>query len=161
MSGLRVVLPEGKLIAPWSEKVRYGGKRNGYHGGASPQECVVPLAVIGWPSPLPKDYEALPTYEPEWWLIRGVEPVPITPLETATSLPKPVYSAKGQAEILFGGRTGPQTWIDTLIASPIFARQVVVAGRSAPPPERIRQFLSALEERGGTILRKAPAQKLG
>ena len=43
----------------------------------------------------------------------------------------------------------------------MFARQVAVAGRSAPVAEQIRRFLLALDERGGTILRQALAQKLG
>jgi hypothetical protein len=161
MAGSRVVLPEGKLIAPWSEKVRYGGKRNGYHGGASPQECVIPVVVLGWPSSMPEGYEALPAYEPDWWLIGGVELIPITPLKVATPISKPQYSAEGQAELPFSGTTGPRTWIDCLIDSPVFARQVTVAGRSAPAAERIRRFLLALDERGGTILRQALAQKLG
>jgi hypothetical protein len=161
MAGSRVVLPEGKLIAPWSEKVRYGGKRNGYHGGASPQECVIPVVVLGWPSSMPEGYEALPAYEPDWWLIGGVELIPITPLKVATPISKPQYSAEGQAELPFSGATGPRTWIDCLIDSPVFARQVTVAGRSAPAAERIRRFLLALDERGGTILRQALAQKLG
>lgn len=38
LSGPRVMLGRGhKLIAPWSERVRYSGKKNGYHGGASPR----------------------------------------------------------------------------------------------------------------------------
>ena len=161
MAGSRVVLPEGKLIVPWSEKVRYGGKRNGYHGGASPQECVVPVAVLGWPNSMPEGYEALPTYEPDWWLIGEVEPISITTLKLVTPVSKPKYSAEGQAELPFSGITGPRTWIDGLIDSPVFARQVAVAGRSAPAAERIRRFLLALDERGGTILRQALAQKLG
>jgi hypothetical protein len=34
------------VIMAWSERVRYSSKRNGYHGGASPQEVVVPVAVL-------------------------------------------------------------------------------------------------------------------
>ena len=29
-----------------SERIRYGLKKNGYHGGISPQEMVVPIAVL-------------------------------------------------------------------------------------------------------------------
>ena len=161
IAGSRVVLPEGKLIVPWSEKVRYGGKRNGYHGGASPQECVIPVAVLAWPNSIPEGYEAVPAYEPDWWLIGEGEPLPITPLQIATPVSKPQYSAEGQAELPFSGSAGPRTWIDCLIDSPVFARQVAVAGRSAPATDRIRRFLLALDERGGTMLRQALAQKLG
>jgi hypothetical protein len=53
------------------------------------------------------------------------------------------------------------TWIDELVRSTVFDRQVKQAGRSAPVAEKIRRFLAALDERGGTILRQALAQKLG
>ena len=33
----RVVIPEGhRIVVPWSEHLRYGPKKNGYHGGAAP-----------------------------------------------------------------------------------------------------------------------------
>ena len=35
-----------RLIAPWSERVRYGMMKNGYHGGLTPQEMVVPIVVL-------------------------------------------------------------------------------------------------------------------
>jgi hypothetical protein len=47
LSGPRVVLGQGhKIIVPWSERVRYSAKKNGYHGGASPQEVVIPLGIF-------------------------------------------------------------------------------------------------------------------
>jgi len=47
IAGERVVIPETrKLIAPWTEKIRYGINKNGYHGGVSPQEMVIPIAVL-------------------------------------------------------------------------------------------------------------------
>ncbi len=44
VSGSRVI--SGKIIAPWSERVRYSMKKHGYHGGLTPQECVVPCRVL-------------------------------------------------------------------------------------------------------------------
>ena len=35
-----------RIIVPWSEAVRYSQKKQGYHGGATPQEVLVPLAVL-------------------------------------------------------------------------------------------------------------------
>lgn len=47
ISGARVLLlPDHRMIAPWAENVRYGKKKHGYHGGISPQECIVPLAIL-------------------------------------------------------------------------------------------------------------------
>jgi len=54
-----------------------------------------------------------------------------------------------------------ETWIDRLLQSPILQERLQQAGRVALPPEKLRGFLQALDERGGTILRGALAQKLG
>jgi hypothetical protein len=161
VAGSRVVVPEGKLIAPWSEKVRYGGKRNGYHGGVSPQECVIPLVVLGWHSSVPETYDALPTYRPDWWLLGEMEQPTATTQEVTTYPSVARFSKEGQAELPFRGAATSQTWIDRLFKSPVFTRQMELVGRSAPPTERIQRFLSALDDRGGTILRQALAQKLG
>jgi len=161
MGGPRVVFPSGNIIVPWSEGVRYGGKRNGYHGGASPQECVIPVTVLGWLSSIPEGYEALPAYEPNWWSIGGAEAAAIPPPMVTTPVSKLQYSPEGQAELVFAGAAAPSTWVDSVINSPVFARQVTLAGRSAPAVEQMRRFLFALDERGGTVLRQALAQKLG
>lgn len=165
ITGTRVVLPsERTLIAPWSEKVRYGGKRNGYHGGASPQECVVPLAILGWQTLAPAGYQLGAPYRPHWWLAEPA-PEPTTPARKAAlptaSVIEPQHSTKGQAELPFVGPAIRRTWIDRLLQSPLLLKQLQQAGRSAPPPERLRTFLQALDERGGTLLRAALAQKLG
>ena len=50
----RVILPESKtLIAPWTERVRYGVKKNGYHGGATPRRWSSrsPCSVLRIPVP--------------------------------------------------------------------------------------------------------------
>ena len=49
VGGGRVLAPGGlaRVILPWSEGVRYAGKKNGYHGGATPQEVLVPAGRAG------------------------------------------------------------------------------------------------------------------
>lgn len=70
VSGGRVVSEiSGGVILPWSERVRYGIKKYGYHGGASPQECVVPLVVLT-PGVFPTTALKTPTSgsePPVWW----------------------------------------------------------------------------------------------
>ena len=44
--GPRVVTEDKAAILPWLEQLRYGGSRNGYHGGITMAEAVVPLAVL-------------------------------------------------------------------------------------------------------------------
>jgi hypothetical protein len=68
LAGSRVLLGGGRIVTAWNEKLRYTDKRNGYHGGASPQEVVIPLALLaraeldlpGWS----------PQFHPEpgWWI---------------------------------------------------------------------------------------------
>ena len=49
VSSPRVVLPDGgRVIVPWSERLRYGAKKNGYHGGVTPQEMLIPISIL-WP----------------------------------------------------------------------------------------------------------------
>lgn len=163
--GTRVVLPpEGTLIAPWSEKVRYGGKRNGYHGGASPQECVVPFAILGWQTLVPEGYQPRAQYRPSWWMAEPVTEAIASqrqPVAPAISGIEPRYSPKGQGELPFVAPAARGTWIDLLLQSPILKARLQHAGRVAPPPDKLRSFLQALDERGGTMLRSALAQKLG
>ena len=47
LAGKRVLAGDGRVIAPWTERVRCytTGKSAGYHGGATPQEMLVPVAV--------------------------------------------------------------------------------------------------------------------
>ena len=68
LAGHRILLGGGRIVAAWNEKLRYGPARNGYHGGASAQEVVIPLALLarqeldnpGW----------VPVHHPEpgWWV---------------------------------------------------------------------------------------------
>jgi PglZ domain. len=68
IAGSRVLGPSGnRLIAPWSEAVRYGGKKHGYHGGLTPQECVIPLAVLTWQHQVLNGWTELNLFHPEWW----------------------------------------------------------------------------------------------
>jgi hypothetical protein len=60
VEGSRVLVAGHRLIAPWSERVRYGIKKNGYHGGLSPQEMIVPIAVLSSTDDLPKGWSEQP-----------------------------------------------------------------------------------------------------
>jgi hypothetical protein len=36
----------GRFIAPWSERIYYMSRKAGYHGGLTPQEVMVPVALL-------------------------------------------------------------------------------------------------------------------
>ena len=71
VTGSRTLMPESQtLIAPWTEKIRYSIKKQGYHGGLNPQEVLAPIIVLS-----PQSKTNLPwqtthqDYYPDWWLI--------------------------------------------------------------------------------------------
>ena len=68
LTGERILVSkEASLIAPWSEKIRYTAhKKNGYHGGITPQEMVVPIAVLA-SNTHPKDWQEKAIQFPHWW----------------------------------------------------------------------------------------------
>jgi hypothetical protein len=156
----------------WSESVRYAGRKNGYHGGVSPQEVTVPLSVlVPFGMVLPEWQPALPA-QPEWWDLPNLAatqapvvqqtPPPRTPSRRAAAPPV------GQQQ-LFDTVVAPVApvpsapsgdWIDSLIQRQVYASQRSLAARVAPPDEQMRKLLVSLEERGGKLSRAALAQRL-
>ena len=163
--GGRVIAPGGldRVVLPWSEGVRYAGKKNGYHGGATPQEVLVPLVVLaptaqpvsGW-VPIPPDF-------PEWW-----EAGPPTRREPQAALPavpagKRRKAPTPQADLFptVPAQPAADAWVDRLLASPVYAEQKRLAARIAPVDDELRRFLLALDGRGGKLSKTALAQRLG
>ena len=94
LRGPRVLSRWGnRVIAPWSERLRYGIKQNGYHGGATPEEVVVPLAVLVAGDRQISGSSELPPGLPEWWEVpepealrdRAPSPAPPRPTPRAVS----------------------------------------------------------------------------
>lgn len=164
--GSRVILSEDHaIIAPWSEGFRYAAKKHGYHGGISPQECMVPLTVLSrWGKTL-SGWQPQPTFYPEWWDVAGA-PLPrsvdmsVSQMPAVTSIPVeqslPLFAIAEQQEI-----SAEVDWVEILLKSGTFANQARLAGPTAPRPELIITFLKALDERGGRMIKKALAQKIG
>jgi hypothetical protein len=171
LSGGRVRTAQGasSVACLWSESVRYAGRKNGYHGGASLQEVTVPLSVfVPFGMTLPEWHPALPA-QPEWWDLPNMA---ITPDAPKVVVPKKVPARRaapvGQ-QLLFDAPMEPvaaapstmaEDWIDTLLKSQVYASQRALAARVAPPDEQMRKLLSSLEERGGKLSRAALAQRL-
>ena len=156
----------------WSESVRYAGRKNGYHGGVSPQEVTVPLSVlVPFGMSLPEWQPALPA-QPEWWDLPNLTTPQVAPIQ---AIPAPRSTAQktatptpGQNQ-LFDTAVAPipttapiqaDDWIDTLLQCQVYASQRSLAARVAPPDEQMRKLLSALAERGGKLSRAALAQRI-
>jgi hypothetical protein len=152
----RVMSPDGarRAVLAWSERLRYASKRSGYHGGASPQEVLVPLAVLtgGF---APRDWVEAPPPEPAWW--GDGEASPAAPSVTATS---PGRRRDTKQISLFEVTPPADAWIESLLASPTYAAQRGLAGRGAPDDPVVRALVTALAARGGRLSRTALAQAL-
>lgn len=148
------VWPAGeKVIVPWSEKVRYAAKKYGYHGGVSPQEVVVPLAIFhsGSREP-PAGWREVVCAWPTWWerqeeMARPVASKGVTRKHTA-SLPSPEPSRQ------------VGDWITALLQSPVYQEQKRLCARTALEEDKVRRFLELLDGRGGKITRLALATTL-
>lgn len=171
VSGGRVVTSDrsNTVVCLWGESTRYGGRKNGYHGGLSPQEVTVPLAVIvplgmnlpGW--------TPAPPAQPEWW---ELPPIPKSK-EAKPAVAQPVRPAGrkptaqvGQPQLFEETELPPAPapaapdWISALLSGKIYASQRQLAARVALPDEKMRALLTALSERGGKLSRAALAQRL-
>jgi hypothetical protein len=58
---------EDRIIAAWSERLRYASKRNGYHGGCSPAEALVPFATFRFAGTLMEPWIEAEHVKPSWW----------------------------------------------------------------------------------------------
>lgn len=175
-SGGRVVTADNSkaVVCLWGESTRYAGRKNGYHGGVSPQEVTVPLSVIvplgmnlaGW--------QLAPPAQPEWWELPHLAPVPTPALASApaarpagrkaptppvaqTSLFEPHEAPPAQPS---ASAPAAGDWVGALLASSIYASQRQLAARVALPDDKMRLLLVSLSERGGKLSRAALAQRL-
>lgn len=171
LQGPRVLASWGdRVIVPWSEGVRYGLKQNGYHGGATPQEVVIPLAVLrAGDTEIPGWGEMAPV-APAWWELAepAVTPKPTeVPVIAPPVVVRPPVSRPTPQGDLFQEPVVPvvpappqPSWVDRLLASPTYAAQKQLAARPGLDDERVRGCLAALDERGGTMTRAALARAL-
>jgi hypothetical protein len=160
LSGPRVLIAESKaVIVPWLEKIRYGIKKNGYHGGIAPQEMVTPIAVLSPSDAFPDGWVDVPVDLPLWWEEPVGAPAVIAkvPARTKPSKPQQTGLLFYMEEASVQACTPPaKVPVETglvamLFRSSIFEQQKKLAGRSIPSDEILRSVLSALDQRGGRM----------
>lgn len=169
VQGHRVLADGGHLIALWSEQIRFGGKKNGYHGGLAPQEMLAPLAVLV-PSNAkrPPGWNEVGMFVPDWWDIRGgseeqsaAVPTAIQPpTQPGSDEPPTLFDQLKPGAAVTAAPVPAPDWLDPLLVSPAFQNLKKQAGRTPVPDATIRSFLEALAARGGTLLRPALARQL-
>ncbi|CAG9172605.1 hypothetical protein LMG23992_02278 [Cupriavidus laharis] len=175
ISGGRVVTSDGTnaVACLWGESSRYAGRKNGYHGGLSPQEITVPLSVFVPLGASLSGWIPAPPNQPEWWELPPIlptqKPASVVPPQPRPARKKPVQT-EAQPGLFAPVDLPPLTpeprevdandWIGGLLSSPIYASQRQLAARVALPDEKMRLLLQALAARGGKLSRSALANRL-
>ncbi len=163
LQGPRVLLGKGGgVIAPWLDDYRYGAKAGGYHGGATPEEVLVPLAVyLPAGQDEPEGYGPVDANTPLWWNIR----VPIEEPSRA-ELPEisPRAKGRGRAKVpsvdqttmfdppeVAQPRTAPSEpiWIQRLLTSEVWEAQRSANARARLDAAQVSRVLESLHRRGG------------
>jgi len=171
LSGGRVTPPTGgnAVVAAWSERLRYGGRHSGYHGGASPQEVLIPVAIFA-AGAVPPGWCPVSPPEPAWW--RGVTDETLTVVPLTMEQPNVAQAGRRKSEEsrqpeLFAApvaetRESAQAlpWVVALLASDTYAAQRRLAGRGAASDDHVRPMLAALAVRGGRMSQASLAQAL-
>ena len=183
VEGSRVVAEGHRIIAPWSESVRYGIKKNGYHGGVSPQEMIAPIVVLASTDDFPQDWSEQPIDTPGWWddvsptgavktqptpKLKPIKPQPKGTLfdmgdEEAVSTPAGAATPR-ESQTPTGSQTATESqtpaWVSRLIACSVFEDQKRFGGRGIPTDDVFTRLLSALDDRGGKMTSAALARAL-
>lgn len=171
VEGSRVLVDGQRLIAPWSERTRYGMKKNGYHGGLTPQEMVVPITVLSSTDDFPQGWSEQPIDTPAWWDEPTMEPVVE---ETPAPILKPIEPQPGgtlfdleevdtppeKIDTLVEPKVVVPQWVVRLLACPVFEDQKRLGGRGVPSHEVFTKLLSVLDGRGGKMTSIALARNL-
>ncbi len=159
----RVAMPDGgRVVVPWSERLRYGSKKNGYHGGATPQEMLIPISILWSELQVPEGLAELPVELPMWW----AEPMVTRPVRPA--LEQPQRPTKAAAPTLFdkpqvsqAAPVAEEPWIKALLQSEVFGVQKRLAGRVRIDDMTVQRLIGTLVSRGGTMTAAALAGAVG
>ena len=158
VSGRRVLADGQRFISPATESVRYtANRRQGYHGGLTPQECLAPIAVIA-PSLAELDgWQVQTPVPPDWWF-EGTEAMPaaVTPLAPSRKGKAPAQPSMP----LFEEASRATDWVAAILASDVFGQQMELFGGRLKK-EQAEQALRVLAERNGVHMKPAFAQRLG
>ncbi|MCK5861491.1 MAG: BREX-2 system phosphatase PglZ, partial [Candidatus Hydrogenedentes bacterium] len=169
IQGKRVLVKGNAVVVPWSETLRYAMKKNGYHGGVNPQEVLVPIAVLAEGNIFPEGWSELIHVKPIWWE-EGIQDIknaanPAAPQEKESiPLPDSLFDWNEDAEKkeALTDKTEQPQWIKSLMSSPVFKEQKLLAGRSFQKNSAVFiRILSTLECNGGKMTATAIAHSIG
>ncbi|MGH9136509.1 MAG: BREX-2 system phosphatase PglZ, partial [Acidimicrobiales bacterium] len=157
------VLKGGRVVLPVDDRLRYNGTKHGYHGGATPQEVLVPVVVLARTPPI--GWRHVPQAVPAWWSgseAPGGGAPPAVPPVAAPRTTRP-----GEPPSLFEQEAPPVdvpastvSWVESFVTSPAFVARQKPLPRPLPA-ERVARYLDAIRGNGGTIPLSALAERLG
>lgn len=172
-SRVRGLHEQTQAIVPWQEHIHYGGAKNGYHGGATLQEMIVPLVLLADAVSRPAGLQRCELAKPAWWLETPVAPaapmVPLTPRPQYRPGELPFLIPRGDVQDHTprtsrspGGRrqASQPGWAERLLASPVYRTQKQLVRRHMPDEALVWQCLTALEQQDGVITPVALAQHM-
>jgi len=149
-----------EIIAPWSERIRYSMKKNGYHGGLTPQEVLIPLCALQWEK-AGKGWTEIPYYQPEWWTILPQASVNIkNPSVHKQKRPKKEVKSAGLLAKFEKKLEQKQHDFHKLVQSEMMQHQKKLCGRKDISDEKICAFLETIHAHGGTIMMPTLATEL-
>jgi hypothetical protein len=156
VSGPRVLADGQRFIAPVTESIRYTpNRRQGYHGGLTPQECLAPISVVAPSVAEIEDWQVQTAAPPDWWF-EGAEAVTVPAPRTGPRKGRP----KARPALpLFEESSKAADWVATLMASEVFVQQMEVFGGRLKK-DQVEQALRVLAERNGVQMKPAFAQRL-
>jgi len=172
ISGPRIAAYGSTLTAPWTEKVRYGGKKNGYHGGVSPQELIAPCMVLAEQNDVIDGWAEVHLSQPVWWRMEAEITPTATVTETLTTTVDAVKPTKARrsetpGQMSLFDQTPPtpatttSTWHQRLLVSPVWQLSSAQAGRRRPDDVVVLKILGALDSApGGQLSERALAEVL-
>jgi hypothetical protein len=161
--GRRVLASAGRVILAADPNIRYtAASKPGYHGGASPEELVAPIAVLTAFDSVLDGLVDQESDEPAWWRPDvlsddGVQPAVTAPRSTQPPRGSAAVSAQQtifddlEPESAVAPAPAEPDWVRALVASEVFARGRDRAGRGAPSEDRVRALLSALGRHDGRL----------
>lgn len=163
LTGPRVLLGGGRIVVPWNEKLRYAKKHNGYHGGASAQEVVIPLVLLARaPLDLP-GWRPRHHPEPDWWVgaVPSVDQAPARSVSVTRAKGRKTTTPDEEESTLFAAsEVASDSWIDRALASDVFVEQMKRIRRGAMPVDRLALLLRTLDSRDGVATRATVARAL-
>lgn len=157
VTGRRVLAENRQFVSPTIESLRYSpNRRQGYHGGLTPQECLAPISVIGSSLAEIEGWQIQTAVYPDWWLDEGGRDEPAVSSYITTRKrkvgPRPALP-------LFQDRPATVDLVAGVLGSDIFVEQMEVFGGRIRS-EQIEEVLRALLERNGVQMKASLAQRL-